>query len=100
LGLTACSKKEASPSAESAQTVGTVNPEIWPQPAPPAIDDSALQARLDELLSSLTVEEKVGQIIQADLCCVRPERRRPRTRAEMARSGRCLLRGLDGYERG
>lgn len=73
LGLTACSKKESTPSAESATTGATVNPEIWPQPAPPAIDDSALQGRLDELLSSLSVEEKVGQIIQADLCCVKPE---------------------------
>ena len=73
MGLTACSKKDATPGSQDASAGATVHPEIWPQPTPPAIDDSALQARLDELLNSLSVEEKVGQIIQADLCCVTPE---------------------------
>lgn len=72
LSLSACSKKEAPASTQSADA-SVVHPEIWPQPTPPAIDDSGIQARLDELLKSLSVEEKVGQIIQADLCCVTPE---------------------------
>ncbi len=72
LSLSACSKKEAPTSTQSADAA-VVHPEIWPQPTPPAIDDSGIQARLDELLKSLSVEEKVGQVIQADLCCVTPE---------------------------
>jgi beta-glucosidase len=71
VGLSACAKKEPTP--PPAPDVAKVNPEIWPQPTKPAIDDSAIQARLDELVQSLSVEEKVGQIIQADLCCVTPE---------------------------
>jgi beta-glucosidase len=71
VGLAACSKKEPTPPPVT--NVGKVNPETWPQPTRPAIDDSGIQARLDELLQSLSDEEKVGQIIQADLCCVTPE---------------------------
>ena len=71
--LSACSKKEPSQSDATPDTAAQVHPEIWPQPTQPAIDDSGIQSRLDELMSSLSVEEKVGQIIQADLCCVTPE---------------------------
>jgi beta-glucosidase len=75
MSLSACSNRDEStaPQNAAANRASQVDPSIWPQPARPAIDDSALQARLDELLASLSVEEKVGQIIQADLCCVTPE---------------------------
>lgn len=72
--LVGCGKKEpAQPVVDATDSAAKVNPEIWPQPQKPSIDDSAIQARLDELVKSLSVEEKVGQIIQADLCCVTPE---------------------------
>ena len=72
--LVACSKKEpVQPTTSEANSAAQVHPEEWPQPQRPAIDDSGIQSRIDELMSSLSVEEKVGQIIQADLCCVKPE---------------------------
>jgi|HigsolmetaAR203D_1030402.scaffolds.fasta_scaffold00277_16 beta-glucosidase len=79
LGVAGCwhddaSRSDAPPSnAPTDAGVATVNPANWPRPAQPAFDDRAHHARIDELLRSLTVEEKVGQIIQADLCCVTPE---------------------------
>jgi beta-glucosidase len=49
-----------------------VTPESWPklkiQPLDPAIE-----ARIDEILPMLTLEQKVGQIIQADSDAVTPE---------------------------
>lgn len=71
--VTACGKKEPAQPAAAENVQAQVHPDKWPQPKLPAIDDSAIQSRLDELVKSLTVEEKVGQIIQADLCCVTPE---------------------------
>src|SRR5687768_2977852 len=69
-----CGKKEpAQPAANAADSASKANTEIRPQPQKPAIDDSAIQARLDELVNSVSVEEKGGQNIQADLCCVTPE---------------------------
>lgn len=77
LTLAACGQKHtesaANNSAANASVTPTVHPEIWPQPPQPQIDDSAIQGRLDELLKSLSVEEKVGQIIQADLGSVTPD---------------------------
>lgn len=54
-------------------TASNVHPEIWPQVSLPALDDTAIEPRLVELLKSLSVEEKVGQIIQADVGSVTPE---------------------------
>jgi beta-glucosidase len=76
LTLAGCSKPEATtgPAAPSrAGIAASVHPEIWPRVSLPALDDSAIEPRLNELLSSLSIEEKVGQIIQADLGSVTPE---------------------------
>ncbi len=51
----------------------TIHPEIWPKLPRPAYDDSGIEARIEELLKSLSVEEKVGQVIQADIGSVTPE---------------------------
>jgi beta-glucosidase len=53
-------------------TPAVVHPEVWPAVTRPAIDDSAIEARLNDLLGSLSVEEKVGQIVQADVSEVTP----------------------------
>jgi beta-glucosidase len=71
--LGACSKNEASVPAPKQDAAGVVHPEIWPQVPRPAIDDSRHEARLAALLKSLSVEEKVGQIVQADVGSVTPE---------------------------
>lgn len=48
-------------------------PAIWPAVASPIPRDEALEARVSALLASMTLEEKVGQIIQGDLGSVTPE---------------------------
>ncbi|MGB3377546.1 MAG: glycoside hydrolase family 3 N-terminal domain-containing protein [Allopontixanthobacter sediminis] len=57
----------------SVAAAGIANPEIWPAynyPVPLQADD---EARITRLLAAMTLEEKVGQLVQADLCCVTPE---------------------------
>src|SRR5687768_1375179 len=73
VAMSACSKNEASVPAEKQDAAGVVHPDIWPQVPRPAIDDSPHEARLAALLKSLSVEEKVGQIVQADVADVTPE---------------------------
>jgi beta-glucosidase len=58
------------PAAAPPSTLSRVHPELWPQLSPPVKDDAALITRLDALLSSLSIEEKVGQVIQADIASV------------------------------
>lgn len=50
----------------------TVTPESWPALRSPALDP-AIEARIDEILPRLTLEQKVGQVIQADSDSVTPE---------------------------
>lgn len=50
-----------------------VHPQHWPRVAAPLPRDAALEARLDALLPRMTLAEKVGQIVQADIGSVTPE---------------------------
>jgi beta-glucosidase len=69
--LAGCS---AAPSGtQSAAGNGVAHPEIWPQYKYPVPRDPAVEAQIADLLKRMTLEEKIGQLIQADLCCVKPE---------------------------
>ena len=67
-GFTGC----AVGAAEGGQPA-VAHPEIWPAYDYPVPRDPAVEARIAELVGRMTVEEKIGQLIQADLCCVTPE---------------------------
>jgi beta-glucosidase len=50
-----------------------IHPAAWPQPAWPLPADPALERRIDALMATLSVEEKVGQIIQGDIDSITPD---------------------------
>ncbi|PZQ24165.1 MAG: 1,4-beta-D-glucan glucohydrolase [Sphingopyxis macrogoltabida] len=51
----------------------TVHPALWPAAkSPAAITDAATEARIDALIARMTVEQKVGQLIQADISTITP----------------------------
>ena len=63
---------DSAPSAIT-QSAGVAHPEIWPAyeyPVPEQADD---EARITRLIARMTLEEKIGQLVQADLCCVTPQ---------------------------
>jgi beta-glucosidase len=50
------------------------HPALWPQAASPAaITDAATEARISALMGRMSLEEKVGQTIQADISAITPE---------------------------
>lgn len=50
------------------------NPANWPAArSPVAITDPATESRITDLLSRMTLEQKVGQLIQADISAIKPE---------------------------
>ncbi|KQN39770.1 1,4-beta-D-glucan glucohydrolase [Sphingomonas sp. Leaf407] len=65
-------------SAAPAQTVpapapaATVHPELWPRANWPYKTDAKIEARIADLLKRMTVEEKVGQVIQGDIASLTP----------------------------
>lgn len=76
--IAACGGGEA-PTTEAAATTppanaseGRIHPESWPRQEPVMVRDPAQEARIAELLAAMTLEEKVGQVIQADISAVTP----------------------------
>ncbi len=59
--------------AEDMPANGSIHPERWPAPVWPLPADPALEARVDALLRTMTLEEKVGQIVQGDIASLTPE---------------------------
>jgi beta-glucosidase len=45
----------------------------WPESAPAAAPDAKAEALVDQLLAKMSTEEKVGQLVQADIGSIRPE---------------------------
>ena len=52
---------------------GTAHAALWPQYRSPVVIPPADEKRIAALLTRMTLEEKIGQLVQADLCCVKPE---------------------------
>lgn len=56
-----------------AQVSAEARPENWPARTATVIQDPAIERRVDELLSAMSLEQKVGQVIQADIGSVTPD---------------------------
>ncbi len=56
-----------------ALAAGAVDSESWPRIGSPLPPDPAIESAIDELLAKMTVEEKVGQVIQPQVNKVTPE---------------------------
>ncbi|MGF1454942.1 MAG: glycoside hydrolase family 3 N-terminal domain-containing protein [Alphaproteobacteria bacterium] len=68
--LLGCSDQGPPPEAED--RASPVQPDLWPASAPPFPDAPDLEDRLAQILSIMTLEQKVGQVIQADSASVTP----------------------------
>jgi beta-glucosidase len=58
---------------QTAPTAGVAHPERWPRAHSVGLDDAATEAFVTALMARMSVAEKVGQIIQADLDSITPE---------------------------
>ncbi|MBA3941389.1 MAG: 1,4-beta-D-glucan glucohydrolase [Sphingopyxis sp.] len=60
--------------ASAADQAAAVHPELWPSAkSPAAITDAATEARIDALLKRMTIEQKVGQLVQGDISTITPK---------------------------
>lgn len=55
------------------KSAGLINPENWPQYDPIFERDLETESKIETLLARMTLEEKVGQTIQADISAVTPD---------------------------
>lgn len=68
LALGACKGDDK---AAAPATAADANP--WPQVAWPLAEDAALEQRITDLMATMTVEEKVGQLVQGDIASITPD---------------------------
>ena len=63
----------ATPAPASAEDAAAAHPDLWPRAhSPSAISDAATEAKIDRLIAAMTIEQKVGQTIQADISTITP----------------------------
>ncbi|HEV2271028.1 MAG TPA: exo 1,3/1,4-beta-D-glucan glucohydrolase [Steroidobacteraceae bacterium] len=62
----------ASAQAYGAQPRAVIHPDTWPQVRPQLPADPALERKVDALLAGMTLEQKVGQLIQGDISTLTP----------------------------
>ncbi len=78
LGLAACSgtsednDKDAKVDSKVELVPGEINPSIWPTVKTPALN-ADVEKRIDVLMSKMTLEQKVGQVVQGDSNSLTPE---------------------------
>jgi beta-glucosidase len=70
-GLAACTG--IGPSSTPQTGAGIANPANWPLGRDPIPRDTAIEARIAKLLATMSLEQKVGQIIQGDLSSLTPD---------------------------
>ena len=66
VGLFACVR------ADGAEPRAVIHPDIWPQTRPQLPPDPALERKVSALLAGMTLEQKVGQLIQGDISTLTP----------------------------
>ena len=60
------------PASLAADPAGTAHPDLWPARTAPAADP-VIEKRIDALIVAMSLEQKVGQIIQGDIGSTTPE---------------------------
>jgi beta-glucosidase len=70
IAIAGCNNSSRDSSVSGQPGVGSVK---WPSPESAVKIDPAIEQRVDELLASMTVEQKVGQMIQPELRQITPE---------------------------
>ncbi len=71
LGATACSGAPEAPDTVSQAPAPDAQP--WPAVEWPFATDPALESRIEALMAEMSVEDKVGQLIQGDIGTITPE---------------------------
>ena len=74
LGVSACIAALATAAmAQTGTERGVAHPALWPAAKSQGLVDPKTEAFVSQLMAKMTLEEKVGQMVQADISTIRPE---------------------------
>ena len=86
----------AARAADSVAGRGTAHAALWPRSHSPGLADAATESFVTGLMSHMSLEEKVGQIIQADIGSITPEDLRDYPLGAVLAGGESHPRGSSG----
>jgi len=66
-------KQESTPGEQVKTETKLINPETWPLQQTVMVHDAEMEQRINDLMARMTLEEKVGQVIQPDINDVTPD---------------------------
>src|SRR4051794_24557278 len=66
------SGQTASPAPADASPA-VANPANWPAIKSPVREDPVIEAKITQLMASMSLEQKVGQIVQGDIASITPD---------------------------
>ncbi len=55
------------------EPAASIHPALWPEQPAAFVPDASLEGRISQLLGEMTLEQKVGQLIQADIGSITPD---------------------------
>ena len=64
---------DATASTDTLSERGVAHPELWPKYHYPVVTPKDEERHVEDLLARMTLEEKIGQLVQADICCATPD---------------------------
>jgi beta-glucosidase len=76
LALASCASISITTMASPMTVDGTstaIHPEIWPKGVSGVVPDSKIDAQVSDLLAKMSVEDKVGQVVQPDINSITPD---------------------------
>ncbi|MCS5591338.1 MAG: exo 1,3/1,4-beta-D-glucan glucohydrolase, partial [Gammaproteobacteria bacterium] len=65
-------KSDAAEAKAKDTDIAKIHPEIWPQQTSPLKRNKSVEQRVTTLINQMTLEEKVGQVIQGDIGSITP----------------------------
>lgn len=63
----------AAATSTATASAAVIHPASWPEQPPALPPDPALEERIGRILAGMTLEQKVGQLIQADIASITPD---------------------------
>jgi len=66
-------KSDAAEAKAKDTDIAKIHPEIWPQQTSPLKRNKSVEQRVTTLINQMTLEEKVGQVIQGDIGSITPD---------------------------
>jgi beta-glucosidase len=71
--LAVCLTAAAPVSPTPSTPANTAHPDAWPRLASPVPADPALEAKITALMARMSLEQKVGQVVQGDIASITPD---------------------------